>query len=134
MPSAEWAQWVREECEERGWVGHCGDVLVWRELVKRGGRGVYVGGVREFQDYASHYHNVTPLTDSVAERNIGELSNYYIASEMCSVSLQRKRTGKPWRPINWRWSLVQSHTLSGWLLLLHLHCWHTTFFNGISVN
>ncbi|CAI8057484.1 Putative malate dehydrogenase 1B, partial [Geodia barretti] len=90
VPSAEWAQWVREECEERGWVGHCGDVLVWRELVKRGGRGVYVGGVREFQDYASHYHNVTPLTDSVAERNIAEENRQTLEANQLEVESRTK--------------------------------------------
>ena len=72
VPSAEWGQWVSRECQEKGWAGHRGDVLVWRELAKRGGRGLYMGGMREFQDYASHYHNISPLTDTSIEQSIGE--------------------------------------------------------------
>ena len=72
VPGAEWGGWVREECERRGWVGHSGEVLVWRELVKRGGRGVYMGGVREFEEYALHYHNLPPHTEATVEERVGE--------------------------------------------------------------
>ena len=86
VPSAEWAEWVREECEERGWAGHGGDVLVWRELVKRGGRGMYVGGTREFAEYASHYHNITPLTDPAIEKHVGEeFSNFLSKLQKISI-------------------------------------------------
>ena len=64
---------MREECDKRGWEGHSGEVMVWRELVKRGGRGVYVGGVKELQEYASHYYNITPSTSTETEGSIGEV-------------------------------------------------------------
>ena len=78
VPSKEWVDWVKGKCEERGWAGHSGDVMVWRELVKRGGRGMYVGGVKEFEEYASHYHNITPLTNSSTEDSIGRSNNTYV--------------------------------------------------------
>ena len=72
MQSSEWGEWTREECERRGWAGHRGDVLVWRELVRRGGTGLYMGGLEELEEYASHYHNISPHTDTATEEKIGE--------------------------------------------------------------
>lgn len=41
--------------------------------MKRGGRGMYMGGVKEFEEYALHYHNITPYTDTITEEKIGQL-------------------------------------------------------------
>ena len=65
LPPQEWPSWLQEQCLERGW-SHAQSPLVWRELVVRGGRGVYVGGVREFEEYAAHYYNVNITADTSA--------------------------------------------------------------------
>lgn len=72
LSSEEWPDWIRDECEQRGWSAHQGEVLVWRELVMRGGRGVYLGGVKEFEEYAAEYHDISPPTSQDQEDNIGE--------------------------------------------------------------
>ena len=36
----------------------------------RGGRGAYLGGLREFQHYASHHYDITPSTDEGVERKV----------------------------------------------------------------
>lgn len=104
MPSEEWGGWVREECDKRGWEGHSGEVLVWRELVKRGGRGLYLGGVRELEEYASHYHNITPHTNTATEESIGELQRYTHDPDVlyATLLLQLWRTDSHWKLIGWR--------------------------------
>ena len=43
---------------------------MWRELIDRGGKGLYLGGLQEFEHYASHYHGITPTTNQGLEEAI----------------------------------------------------------------
>lgn len=54
----------------RGWSHNGGSPLVWRELVDTGGKGLYLGGLKEFQEYAIKYYNITPSTDAELESKI----------------------------------------------------------------
>ena len=65
----------------------------------RGGRGVYVGGVQEFEQYAAHYHSITPHTSPSLEGEIGELrwthvciQTLYMSTPHCSEG-ERAGTG-----------------------------------------
>ncbi len=64
--SADWPSWLQEQCTANGWT-HSSSPLVWRELVDRGGKGLYLGGLEEFTEYAAHYYNVQPTTDAALE-------------------------------------------------------------------
>ncbi len=41
--------------------------MVWTELVDTGGKGLYLGGLKEFEDYASHYYGISPATEHEME-------------------------------------------------------------------
>ena len=41
--------------------------MIWRELLDRGGKGAYMGGLAEFEDYLRHYYGLTPPTPHAAE-------------------------------------------------------------------
>ena len=57
VESSEWSSWLSEACSERGWQFE-GPVLIWRELIDRGGKGLILGGLKEFEEYAKHYYDV----------------------------------------------------------------------------
>ncbi len=44
--------------------------MLWRELVDTGGKGLYLGGLKEFEDYALKYYAISPSTDLVLEGKI----------------------------------------------------------------
>ncbi len=52
-----------------GWR-HSSSPLVWRELLDRGGKGMYLGGLAEFQEYALHYHGISPSTEPATEDKV----------------------------------------------------------------
>ena len=70
QPSDEWPSWLSEQCSQYGWKHSSGSPLVWRELIDRGGKGLYLGGLQEFEHYASHYHGITPTTGGELEEAI----------------------------------------------------------------
>ena len=50
-----------EQCQEKGWTHPpTSSPLIWRELIDRGGKGSYVGGLAEFEEYSYHYYQVSP--------------------------------------------------------------------------
>ncbi|NXW60336.1 MDHC protein, partial [Eurystomus gularis] len=55
-----WEQWLRDVCEMNGWE-HKQSPIIWRELLDRGGKGLLLGGVNEFLDYAQHYYGITSM-------------------------------------------------------------------------
>lgn len=70
IPSEAWPDWLSGECAKRGWTHSNGSPLVWRELVDTGGKGLYMGGVTEFEAYAMKYHNISPPTGDELENAI----------------------------------------------------------------
>ncbi|OPJ90203.1 putative malate dehydrogenase 1B isoform B [Patagioenas fasciata monilis] len=69
-----WEQWLRNICETNGWK-HSRSPIIWRELLDRGGKGLLLGGVNDFLEYAQHYYGVTLMTLSdemlaIAEENL----------------------------------------------------------------
>lgn len=63
--------WTQEQCVKNNWVHpNFTSPLIWRELIDRGGKQVYLGGVDEFQEYTSHYYNVAPETTQLNETAI----------------------------------------------------------------
>ena len=52
-----WQDWLQETCEERGWK-HNASPLVWKELVDRGGKGLFIGGCDDFLEMAEAYYGV----------------------------------------------------------------------------
>lgn len=70
VSAEDWPSWLAEECRTRHWSHSWGSPLVWRELVDTGGKGLYMGGLKEFEDYANHYYNICPSTDHVLEEKI----------------------------------------------------------------
>ena len=67
----EWPSWVQEQCTKNGW-SHPPSLspLIWRELIDRGGKGIYMGGVAELEDYAQHYYDTSPNTTNTIESSI----------------------------------------------------------------
>ncbi|PKK22169.1 malate dehydrogenase 1B, NAD (soluble) [Columba livia] len=69
-----WEQWLHDVCETNGWK-HSRSPIIWRELLDRGGKGLLLGGVNDFLEYAQHYYGVTStmLSDemlAIAEENL----------------------------------------------------------------
>ena len=58
IEAPEWPSWLSEACLERGWQFE-GPILIWRELIDRGGKGLVLGGLKDFEEYAKHYYNIT---------------------------------------------------------------------------
>lgn len=71
MSQEDWPSWVKEKCTANNWQHPpCSSPLIWRELIDRGGKGVYLGGVTEFQKYTTHYYNIAPCTNEETEISI----------------------------------------------------------------
>ncbi|NWR72405.1 MDHC protein, partial [Centropus unirufus] len=56
-----WEQWLHDICEKNGWK-HTESPIVWRELLDRGGKGLLLGGVDDFLEYAQRYYGITSMT------------------------------------------------------------------------
>ncbi|XP_040459672.1 putative malate dehydrogenase 1B [Falco naumanni] len=69
-----WEQWLHDICEKNGWE-YRQSPIIWRELLDRGGKGLLLGGVNDFLEYAQHYYGVTSMKLSeelldIAEENL----------------------------------------------------------------
>ncbi|KFP88588.1 Putative malate dehydrogenase 1B, partial [Apaloderma vittatum] len=69
-----WEQWLRDICERNGWE-HRRSPIIWRELLDRGGKGLLLGGVNDFLEYAQQYYGITSMMLSeemldIAEENL----------------------------------------------------------------
>ncbi|CAN0135255.1 unnamed protein product [Bubo scandiacus] len=69
-----WEQWLHDICEMNGWE-HRRSPIIWRELLDRGGKGLLLGGVNDFLEYAQHYYGITSMMLSeeisdIAEENL----------------------------------------------------------------
>ncbi|NWH57749.1 MDHC protein, partial [Geococcyx californianus] len=69
-----WEQWLDDICKRNGWK-HTESPIVWRELLDRGGKGLLLGGVNDFLEYAQRYYGVTSMMLSeemldIAEENL----------------------------------------------------------------
>nr|XP_047903161.1 putative malate dehydrogenase 1B isoform X2 [Anser cygnoides] len=67
-------EWLRDICEMNGWE-HRRSPIIWRELLDRGGKGLLLGGVNDFLEYAQHYYGITSTMLSeemldIAEENL----------------------------------------------------------------
>ena len=59
----EWPSWVQDTCRSNGWTHPpTHSPMIWRELIDRGGKGVYMGSLEDFMSYAHHYYNIVPET------------------------------------------------------------------------
>lgn len=86
QPSEEWPSWSSELCSQNGWKHRSGSPLVWRELVDRGGKGLYLGGLTEFEHYAQHYYHIVPdtsreLEEAIAKENMDTFSSLKLEQE-----------------------------------------------------
>lgn len=52
-----WTEWLKNTCEKHEWE-HTTSPLIWRELVDRGGKGLYLGGCDEFMEMAESYYGI----------------------------------------------------------------------------
>ncbi|XP_069716905.1 putative malate dehydrogenase 1B isoform X2 [Phaenicophaeus curvirostris] len=69
-----WEQWLHDTCEKNGWE-HTESPIIWRELLDRGGKGLLLGGVDDFLEYAQRYYGIIPMMLSeemldIAEENL----------------------------------------------------------------
>ncbi|NXI73979.1 MDHC protein, partial [Anseranas semipalmata] len=69
-----WEQWLHDICETNGWE-HKRSPIIWRELLDRGGKGLLLGGVNDFLEYAQRYYGITSMMLSeemldIAEENL----------------------------------------------------------------
>ena len=81
---------MSEQCSQYGWKHNSGSPLVWRELIDRGGKGLYLGGLQEFEHYASHYHGITPSTSQGSEEEIAKENQ----ETLLSLKLEQENTPK----------------------------------------
>ncbi|KAM6307352.1 putative malate dehydrogenase 1B [Aegotheles albertisi] len=58
-----WEQWLHDICETNGWE-HRQSPIIWRELLYRGGKGLLLGGVDDFLEYAQRYYGVNSMISS----------------------------------------------------------------------
>ncbi|XP_010127935.1 PREDICTED: putative malate dehydrogenase 1B, partial [Chlamydotis macqueenii] len=66
-----WEQWLHDICEMNGWE-HRQSPIIWRELLDRGGKGLLLGGVNDFLEYAQRYYGVTSVMLNEEILNIAE--------------------------------------------------------------
>ena len=85
-PSSDWPSWLSEQCSQCGWKHSSGSPLVWRELIDRGGKGLYLGGLQEFEHYASQYHGISPSTTQELEEAIARENQ----ETLLSLKLERE--------------------------------------------
>ncbi|NXU48502.1 MDHC protein, partial [Turnix velox] len=69
-----WEEWLCDICETNGWE-HRESPIIWRELLDRGGKGLLLGGVNDFLEYAQHYYGIPSMVLSeellgIAEENL----------------------------------------------------------------
>ncbi|XP_013807644.1 putative malate dehydrogenase 1B [Apteryx mantelli] len=69
-----WEEWLHDICERNGWEHKCSPII-WRELLDRGGKGLLLGGINDFLEYAQHYYGITSTMLSeemldIAEENL----------------------------------------------------------------
>ncbi|XP_014673864.1 PREDICTED: putative malate dehydrogenase 1B [Priapulus caudatus] len=67
----DWELWLAETCQKNNWT-HKKSPLVWRELVDRGGKGHYMGGANEFQEYINGYYNIKSSMSTVDMQQVAE--------------------------------------------------------------
>lgn len=73
LSQEDWALWVQEKCTACDWTHpHCSSPLIWRELIDRGGKGIYLGGVNDFEAYTDHYYKLSPDTKRDTEEAIAQ--------------------------------------------------------------
>ena len=89
--SSDWPSWLSDQCSQCGWAHSSGSPLVWRELIDRGGKGLYLGGLQEFEHYASHYHGITPATNQELEEAIARENQ----ETLLSLKLEQESAPKP---------------------------------------
>lgn len=62
---------MQDTCTTNGWTHPpSSSPLIWRELIDRGGKGVYMGGLEEFCAYSQHYYNIVPSTSDDLDSEI----------------------------------------------------------------
>ena len=72
----EWPSWVEDTCINNGWAHpYYTSPLIWRELIDRGGKGVYMGSLEDFVKYTNHYYNIVPDTTDELDMEIAK-ENY----------------------------------------------------------
>ncbi|KAM4697838.1 putative malate dehydrogenase 1B [Rhinophrynus dorsalis] len=54
----DWEEWLNELCKTNGWK-HQHSPIIWRELLDRGGKGLFLGGFNDFMEHAQEYYNIT---------------------------------------------------------------------------
>jgi len=62
---SEWSSWLDGVCSKNGWMHDKAKPLVWRELLDRGGKGLYIGAFNEFVEFVAGYYGVTYSLSSI---------------------------------------------------------------------
>lgn len=70
-----WPGWLKQTCEEHQWK-HTTSPLIWREIVDRGGKGLYLGGCDDFMEMAEAYYGIRSTKMS---EELGAISKENIA-------------------------------------------------------
>ncbi|XP_065838913.1 putative malate dehydrogenase 1B [Oscarella lobularis] len=92
--ASEWPEWLKTQCDDKNWQ-HADSPLIWRELVNRGGKGLYMGGCDDFVVYARHNYGFEAklLDDDYREIGSENLAQYEKDSE--SKALSEEKAPKP---------------------------------------
>ena len=88
----EWPSWVQDICSNNGWSHPpTHSPMIWRELIDRGGKGVYMGSLEDFMNYADHYYNIVPETTETINGQIAA-ENMYMYNTLRLEEAQNKPT------------------------------------------
>ena len=74
---------MQDLCEKNDWKRHTKSPIIWRELVNRGGKGMYLGDGNDFQEYAREYYGLLSELNSDDLRKIGSenLATYHLIAD-----------------------------------------------------
>lgn len=77
-----WQEWLKQTCDEHEWK-HSSSPLIWRELVDRGGKGLYLGGCDDFMEMAEAYYGIrsTKMSEELVKISKENLSTKRVLDE-----------------------------------------------------
>jgi len=90
MSESDWVVWLDTICKKNKWV-HRKSPIVWRELVERGGKGMYMGGINEFLEYAKCYYNFESALSTSDMIDIREDNKKQYALDLVNAEKKQKQ-------------------------------------------
>lgn len=90
----DWTEWLTKTCQEHQWQ-HNTSPLIWREIVDRGGKGLYLGGCDDFMEMAEAYYGIRSTKMS---EELGAISKENLAMKRI-LDEEKEETQKAINPL-----------------------------------